>query len=182
MPRTRGALPSAGAFSHVRRGEGVLSRHSPLLGAACGRNRRRPGLYQDHGRDRRTRARADRPRRAGSSIASRSCRFRADGPSANLRAQVAAPYATPGVLRLNLSLVIGIARRAAEIDGVALPHHSFAEIGHALGAAYGNSPAEAVLVVDGAIDVAALDQRGEPRLCCAAAGPGLAVGFLAGLA
>jgi len=25
MPRTRGALPSAGAFSHVRRGDGVLS-------------------------------------------------------------------------------------------------------------------------------------------------------------
>ena len=46
-----------------------------------------------------------------------------------------APDAAFGVSRLSLGIAIGIARCAAEIDGIAVAHHRLAEIGHAFGAA-----------------------------------------------
>src|SRR5215831_11777482 len=77
--------------------------------------------------------------------------------------------------------MVRIARLTGEVDGIALAHHRIAKIGHSFRAAYRRDPAETVLVPRRAIHVATLDQGGESRLGRAAAGPGLAVGLLAGL-
>src|SRR4029079_5057056 len=97
------------------------------------------------------------------------------------RLEGAAPDAMLGGFGRFLVRLVGIAGRSAEIDGVTLGHESLAEIGHALRATQGNDAAVAILALLHALHIAAFDQRGEFCLGGAAAGPGFAIGLLAGL-